>query len=159
MSAPLVWLGSLLLLAGCAGTARHAQSSPQDQALLRRLVVESGNALNRRDLEGMVASISPDLVLSYPGIADMGYESLKRAYAEMIAPGGASVTTVPTIEEVLVSGDLAVVRVTWTTTIASGPSDQKTRRTRDMQIWRRDDRREWKFIRGMHYREPAAPSN
>lgn len=53
------------------------------------------------------------------------------------------------------SGDLAVVRVTWTTTITQGdPPRAATRLARDLQVWRREPDGSWKFARGMHYRTP-----
>jgi steroid delta-isomerase len=158
MSTAIWMLGASLLLAHCASVSQHAGTSQRDQELLRQYVAESAAAVNRRDLKAMMATVSPDLILTYPGIADMGYEALENGYAEMIAlPAGTSVTTAPTIEEIIVSGDLAVIRVTWTTTTVSGPSDRKVRRMRDMQVWRRNDQGEWKFTRGMHFREPAHP--
>lgn len=158
MSTAIWMLGAIFVLAGCANTSQHPESSQRDQELLRQHVAESAEAVNRRDLKAMMATVSPDLILTYPGIADMGYVALEKAYTEMLAlPAGTSVTTVPTIEEMIVSGDLAVVRIIWITTTASGPADRNVRRMRDMQVWRRNDRGEWKFTRGMHFREPAAP--
>lgn len=34
-------------------------------------------------------------------------------------------------------------------------SESKVRRMRDVQIWRRGGQGEWRFIRGIHFREPA----
>ncbi len=89
------------------------------------------------------------------------YETLARGYREMLRTPGVTLRTVPAIHEVLVSGDLAVVRVTWTTTITRGePARSTTRLARDLQVWRREGDGSWKFARGMHYRTPApAPAD
>jgi ketosteroid isomerase-like protein len=147
--------GAALAYVGCWSPAARASDTARDEALLRQYIVESGDAFNRRDLKAMLARVSPDLVLTYPGVPDMGYDDLAKSYAEMIAqPPGIKLTTVPSVEEVIVSGELAVVRITWTTTTASA-SQSKVRRMRDLQVWRRSGQGEWRFIRGIHFREPA----
>jgi ketosteroid isomerase-like protein len=71
-------------------------------------------------------------------------------------PAGVTVTTSPNIEEIIVSGDLAVVRVTWTTTTVQAELAQRnTRQLRDMQVWRREADG-WKLFRGVHFRVPPA---
>lgn len=143
----------------CASAQEPGDSGRSDEALLRRYVIESGEAFNKRDLDGMLARVSPDLVLTYPGTPDMSYAELAEAYAEMIAlPPGMKVSTAPTIEDIFVSGDLGVVRVTWTTTRSRENSAQKTTRMRDMQVWQRGSDGQWRFTRGMHYLDSATTS-
>jgi len=157
-----MWMAALVVaVVSSAGAQQARESQARDEALLRQYIIESGEAFNNHDLDGMMARISPDLVLSYPGIPDMGYAELKKAYEEMIAlPPGMSIKTSPTIEDVIVSGSLGAVRVTWTTTRTDQNSGTTVRRMRDMQIWRRDADGEWRFLRGMHYRDspPTPPS-
>jgi ketosteroid isomerase-like protein len=98
------------------------------------------------------------VVLTYPGIPDSDYATLDAGYREMTSlPAGVTVTTAPTIEEIIVSGDLGVVRVTWnTTTVQTQPAQRSTRQLRDLQVWRREADG-WKFYRGMHFRVPPPP--
>ena len=97
-----------------------------------------------------------DIVLSYPGLPDLGYDELVQSYREMVKrPPGVTVQTMPTIEEILVSGDLALIRVMWTTTTTNAePPRQTSRQMKDFQVWRREKDGTWKFARGMHFRIP-----
>ena len=134
--------------------ARRRDSSAVHQAVLR-----GGAALNARNADAIVALYARDLVLSYPGEPDMGYEAFARAMHEMTGTDTTRlrITTQAAIDEVMVSGDLAVVRVVWTTTSISrarGDSSwvHSTRRMKDLQVWRREPDGAWRFARGMHYR-------
>jgi steroid delta-isomerase len=148
---------ALVMLTGCAAApaGERADDRTRDQELLRRYIIESGEALNRRDLKTMMGRVAPDLVLTFPGVPDIDYSALQKGYAEMIAqPETTRITTVPTVQEVMVSGDLGIVRVTWTTTIEVAGAERKVRSARDMQVWRRTAG-EWQFVRGMYFHEPA----
>ena len=138
--------------------AQQAPSSSheRDVEAIRRAVIESGEAFNRRDPAGIMALYARDIVLVYPGIPDSDYADLERSFAQMTAgTPGVTVRTSPNIEEILVSGDLAVVRVTWTTTTTeTTPARVSTHQMRDMQVWRWEADGSWKFARGMHFRDP-----
>lgn len=155
----------LLALAGAAraqGASATAVSGPErDVAAVRAAVLHSGEAANAADPDAIMALYARDIVLSYPGVPDMDYETLARGYREMVGTPGVTLRTVPRIHEILVSGDLAVVRVTWTTTLTRGePARSTTRLARDLQVWRREPDGSWKFARGMHYRTPLpAPAD
>lgn len=149
------------LLAACAHGGRAPAPDPaRDQEAVRAAVMASAAAANARDPRAIMALFARDLVLSYPGIPDQDYASLEQSFTEMMAlPPGVNVTTVPNIEEILVVGDMAAVRMTWTTTTTvaatdSTPARASTRRMRDFAVWRREPDGSWKFARGMHFRMP-----
>lgn len=139
-------LSLLLFATGCATAPDRA-----DERALREAIARSAAAFNGNDAEGIISQYASDAILSYPGLPDMDYATLQKAYVEMVNRPAGSAHTTPTIEEVLVSGDLGVIRVMWTTTTPAG-----TRRMKDLQVWRRDKDGTWKFARGMHYRIPDA---
>ncbi|HEX8271286.1 MAG TPA: DUF4440 domain-containing protein [Longimicrobiaceae bacterium] len=153
----------LLVLAGPARAQQPAAgtvtSGPErDVAAIRAAVVHSGEAANAGDPEEVMALYARDIVLSYPGVPDMDYAALERGYREMLRTPGVTLRTAPEIHEIMVSGDLAVVRVTWTTTVTTAapgqPAKSASRLARDLQVWRREADGSWKFARGMHYRVP-----
>jgi ketosteroid isomerase-like protein len=150
-------LSILIFLVGFAtGLGAQTTQHERDLETLRAAIIRSGEAFNARDHAAMMAPVARDLVLTYPGIPDMGYDSLSAGYRRMVdRPAGVTARTVPTVEEVLVSGDLAVIRITWTTTVTeTSPARSTTRQMRDMQVWRREADGGWKFFRGMHFRNP-----
>jgi uncharacterized protein (TIGR02246 family) len=145
------------------GAAPAPDQHDRDVELLRSYIIQSGEAFNAGDPDAVMKRYARDVVLSYPGIPDMGYEALVQGYREMLKrkPGDTAKTT-PTIEEILVSGDLAVIRVMWTTTTSqANPPRQETRQMKDLQVWRRESDGSWRFARGMHFRmtppEPPKP--
>lgn len=155
-SAACILLAATLHLPAAAQQPAAAHGPPQDVEAIRALVVRSEEAFNAKDPDAIIALYSRDVVLTYPGIPDQDYETLDAGYREMTnLPAGVTVTTVPDIEEIIVSGDLGIVRVTWnTTTVQAEPAQRSTRQLRDLQVWRREPDG-WKFFRGMHFRQPA----
>ncbi len=155
----------LLVALSVLGSTANAQEKPAGEAAssherdveaLRKAILRSGEAFNAVDPDAIMSQYARDIVLSYPGIPDMGYDALVKAFAGIRnrKPGVTEKTT-PTIEEILVSGDMGVIRVMWTTvTTETDPPRQSTRHMKDLQVWRREKDGTWKFIRGMHYRMP-----
>ncbi len=140
-----------------AGEAASTQE--RDVATLRSLIVKSGEAFNASDPDAILSSYARDVILSYPGVPDMDYETLARIYAGLRTRKDVVEKTTPTIEEILVSGDLGIIRLMWTThTTETATGRQSTRNMKDLQIWRRESDGTWKFIRGMHFRIPPPAS-
>ena len=132
----------------------QAQSTDADTAAIRASILRGARGFETANPDLILAHYARDVVLSYPGIPDQDYPTLARGYAELRnRPASVTATTTPTFDEILVSGDIAVVRLRWTTTIRDG-ARTSTRRLKDMQIWRREPDGRWMFVRGMHYREP-----
>lgn len=157
VAASLLIAAALHAPAAAQETVVHGPAA--DVEALRALVIRSGEAFNAKDPNAIIALYSREVVLTYPGIPDQDYEMLDAGYREMTnLPAGVTVTTAPIIEEIIVSGNLGVVRVTWnTTTVQAEPAQTSTRQLRDMQVWRRESDG-WKFFRGVHFRVPPAPS-
>ena len=140
------------------GTGDHAADSAQIRATIER----GARGFMRGDPDSILAHYAPDIVLSYPGIPDQDYATLARGYGELRArPSNVSAVTTPAFDEIMVAGDLAIVRLRWRTTISvsktdATPAQEATRFLRDLQVWRREASGEWRFIRGMHYRDSTA---
>ncbi|HEX2060595.1 MAG TPA: nuclear transport factor 2 family protein, partial [Thermoanaerobaculia bacterium] len=126
-----------------------------DAAAIRAKIVKGAEAAMRGDAAGIMSHYAKDIVLSYPGIADQDYDTLLKGYSEP-RPAGMTMRTEPEFDELLLSGDLAVVRVNWTTTLSFiDPPRQTTRQARDIQVWQKRNG-EWLFVRGMHFRNAVA---
>lgn len=144
-------------LLSAASSAAQDRGTAADVETLRSLIQQTAQAINAHDPDGVLAHYSKDVLVSYPGIPDTAYDGFARSYRQMMNP---AITTraVPTIDEILVSGDLAVIRMMWNTTITDKATGQSShRQAKDLQIWRRENG-SWKFFRGMwHHIKPDPP--
>lgn len=170
---PLVRVCLLMILVAfaitvSAQTARPKSSSStqeKDIEAVRAAVIAMGEAFNAKDPAALMALHAQDVILTDPGIPDQSHAALAKSYGELsrLKPG-ITVTTSPTIEEILASGDLAVVRVVWTT-VETTNARKSTRFMKGLQVWRRESDGSWKFARGMNFRtappgkqKPVPPS-
>jgi uncharacterized protein (TIGR02246 family) len=143
----LARLGVCVLL---SVSAAPQDATTTDVQTLRQLIQQTAQAINTNDAAGIMAHYSKDIIVSYPGTPDTTYDEFDRSYRQMLTPS-TTTSTVPTIDEILVSGDLAVVRMMWNTTIADKATGRSTsRQAKDLQVWRRENG-SWKFFRGMWY--------
>lgn len=142
----------IILLAALAAAPAAAQAGG-DEAVLRAAIEAGARACEAGRPDEVMAGYAPDIILSYPGIPDQDHASLLAGYRELCPGSGGAEGTVETtraaFEEILVSGDLAVVRVTWSTHLR-GMAEGAVRRLRDMQVWRRTPQG-WRFSRGVHF--------
>jgi ketosteroid isomerase-like protein/catechol 2,3-dioxygenase-like lactoylglutathione lyase family enzyme len=146
-----------LLMVCFLSSAAAAQDTGKDIEILRDLIAQTAKAINAHDADGIMAHYSRDVRVSYPGVPDTTYDVFDRSYRQMLAPTIVT-STVPAIDEILVSGDLATIRMVWSTTITDKASGRtSSRQAKDLQVWRRESGA-WKFFRGMwHHIRPDAP--
>lgn len=151
---------SIACLAGACASGGGTRRSPdperarRDSAEIHAAILRGAGGFERGDPDAILDRYARDVVLAYPGEPDMDYATLAKAYAELRRrPPTTRAATVPTFDELLVVGDMAVARLRWTTTITT-PERATTRRMKDLQVWRREVDGRWMFVRGMHYREP-----
>jgi len=123
-----------------------------DIETIRNAILRTAKAINEKNADSIIVHYSKDIMVSYPGIPDTHYDEFYESYKQMLKPQpGIQVTTSPLIEEVIVSCDLAIVRMTWETTITESVPEKITlRKAKDLQVWKRESG-SWKFIRGMWY--------
>ena len=173
LAAAMTFVVASTLSAGAPGDGAASPSDTAritsfaaDSAAIRAAIERGVRGFERGDPDSILAHYARDVVLSYPGIPDQDYATLARGYAELrTRPATVRATTTPTFDEILVTRDLAVVRVRWTTTITRAATDsaaerEQTRYLRDLQVWRREPGGVWRFVRGMHYRDStAAPTS
>jgi hypothetical protein len=87
-------------------------------------------------------------VSSAPRGADDTYALEQEAVREPIAPGGPRVEYALDIVEVMVSGDMAVVRDEWTEIVTPPPPAAVSKtKFRSFEIWRRQPDASWKIAR------------
>lgn len=150
-----------VLLAPAAALAQDAAARRADSIAVREAFEATVAAHNSGDVARMLPLIAPDAVISYPGMTDTGIPAkpIHDGFRKQMAPRpGVKRSYAAQIEEIIVSGDLAIVRAIWTvdwsreTPPASGKSVEK-----DLEIWGRQRDGSWKLVRGMSFpiRQPS----
>lgn len=131
---------AIVLAAGAAVRAGTSEDEAQIRASLARWV----QAFNSGDLKTAAEVWAPDLIGWAPEGEDDTY-ALEHDFAARAQGKPPSTTYALEINEVMVSGDLAVVRDTWTETPRADPA--KARVFRSFEVWRRQKDGSWKISR------------
>ena len=142
------------LLAAALWLCSSAAAAAADDAETIRREIEAGaRACESGRPDAIMRGYARDILLSYPGVPDQDYDAIAAGYRRLCAgPGGGDGTVETTrgeFQEILVSGDLAVVRVTWSTHLRGMPAGA-VRRLQALQVWRRGEQG-WRFFRGVHF--------
>lgn len=152
MTAAALFLGAALV--GCAAQPRpevaSEASAQRDEQVIRATLADWVRAYNAGDYVHAAEIWAPDLIGWYPGAPDDTYADEQAAARKGAPAGAARVTFAVAIDEVIVSGDLAVVRDTWTqTTTGSGEGGKGAKATtfRSFEVWRRQSAGGWKVAR------------
>jgi len=99
---------------------------------------------------------APDLVSNFRGQPERGYEELCGLLQRSLSDGARSYSYGLDLKEIMVSGDLAVVRLVWTLTIESkGGQGQITSVEPGMDIFRRQPDGKWRIARYVAYEEES----
>jgi steroid delta-isomerase len=155
---PRSWIALSVVLCLAAGIA-PGQPSPQpvpprsDEAEIRAALARWVGAANRQDWKAALDVWAPDVIGWYPGQPD---DTFAREQANATRPKREHAGQFElTINEVIVSGDLAVVRDTWTMR-STDPANPGSSTFRSFEVWRRQPGGSWKIARWISAPEPAA---
>jgi uncharacterized protein (TIGR02246 family) len=126
-------------------------AGPDDSLAAKAAIVERLHrwtaAFNARDLAAVCGLFAPDLSYTVDGILNGSRDRLCANIATALSkPGVGLHYDEPTIHDILVSGDLAVVRLTWTLTEErNGTRDVTTEE--GMDVFRRAPDGVWSIVR------------
>ena len=141
----LVFLVCLLAVATTAVPAR-ADAEADKVAITERLRVWTA-AFNTHDAAGICDLFAPDLVMTIPGALEGNREALCGGLAALQArPDLQLHYDSPDIREIMISGDLAVVRIVWTLTARKG-ADQDVTTEAGIDIFKRQPDGRWSITR------------
>ena len=88
-----------------------------DQAAITRQLVRWANAFNAKDAAAVCDLFAPDLIATVRGAPESGRDAVCARLAAALAKPGRQMRYTPEIGEIIVSGDLAAVRVVWTLSV------------------------------------------
>ncbi|WP_191059607.1 YybH family protein [Geminicoccus harenae] len=139
-------LAACLLLLGC--TARTPD--PQASAQAVRAALEQWRADFNAGRAGAVCDLfAPDLRYVYGGEPERGHAELCAGLQRALRDPERRLAYDLAIQEIIVAGDLAVVRLEWTlsTTSAATGALIATSTERGMDLFRRQDDGRWRIVR------------
>jgi uncharacterized protein (TIGR02246 family) len=144
-----VMLVLTLVMMSCqsADTSRTtALSTKADEASVREVFEQSVEKWNAIDLDGLMAFIADDYVLLPPGRLEIvGKEALRASWDQFLSENTSTLKT--SIEDIEISGDLAIVRIKeLVTTIPKDGSETTTFNGKRIFIYRRGTDGSWKMI-------------
>ncbi len=121
-----------------------------DKAAIAARLKAWADAFNARDAAEACDIFTPDLVATVRGAPKRGRDAVCAQIASALADRTRTLRYAPDIEEILVSGDLAVVRLVWTLTVARGPTPA-VQKEPGLDVFRRGPDGRWSIIRFLAY--------
>ena len=133
-----------LIIAGTSSAAQADQSA--DKAAIIARLQHWASAFNERDVSAVCDLFSPDLVSTVPGALNAGHDVVCQRLTKLLQNPDLDLKYRVDIKEVIVSGDIAVVRLFWTlTTVENGRSEDSLEAGMDLFQKQADGR--WSIIR------------
>ncbi len=135
-----------LIVAVTTAAPAHADEAADKAAIMERLHRWTAD-FNSNDSVGVCDLFAPDLIYSIREVTQGTRETLCASLAAILARSDIKLRyTNPDVQEIVVIGDVAVVRLTWTlTTEAAGGKDTTTEEGMDM--FRRQADGRWSIAR------------
>lgn len=128
-----------------------------DEAAIRQRLADWTAAFNARDAAGACDLFAADLRYDLPDLADGTQATMCGNLARVLAREDVRLAYgPPAIHEVIVSGDLAVVRLTWTLTATAGGEAEVTTEA-GLDVFRRQPDGRWSIARFMSFDQGDTP--
>jgi steroid delta-isomerase len=140
----------LSLMVACAAAA---QGDTPAQAEIRAALTQWMADFNAGKADKVCDLFAPDLVAQYRGQPERGYEALCGLLKRSLNDRGKRYNYALAIEEIIVEGDIAVVRLTWTLDVRSAEGES-TSVEPGFDIFRRQPDGSWKIARYIAYELP-----
>jgi ketosteroid isomerase-like protein len=146
--------GVILMLIVIFSFAREAIAQPSDagQAAVHEALIKWTADFNAGNRQGICSLFSPDLLYDYKGQPERNYRDICDLLQRSLSDPTRRYTYSLAVHEILVSGDLAVVRLTWTLRITRNDmSGETASREQGMDVFRKQPDGSWKIIRYIAY--------
>jgi ketosteroid isomerase-like protein len=138
---------SLVLMGSAA-----AQSDDPAQVAIRAALTQWMADFNAGHADKVCGLFAPDLIAQYRGQPERNYDELCALLKRSLSDRSKTYSYSLAIKEILVAGDLAVVRLTWTLKVRSkDPPAETTADEPGMDIFRRQGDGSWKISRYIGY--------
>ena len=143
----------VFLIAGLCGVSL-AQAESADETAIRDALTRWTEDFNARNSGRICDLFDPALRYDFRGMPERGFDDICHLLRRSLAEKTRSYSYAPNIKEVIVSGDLAVVRLVWTLTVKPAGSSRATvSREPGIDVFRRQPNGAWKIFRYLAYEE------
>jgi len=110
---------------------------------------------NARDANRICDLFAPDLRYDFRGLPERDYNAICSLLQRALADRSKKITYSFDIKEIIVSGDMAIVRLVWTSKVSREGSAQVTEtKEPGLDVFRRQPDGQWRITRYMAYEAP-----
>ncbi|MGB8412288.1 MAG: nuclear transport factor 2 family protein [Candidatus Binatus sp.] len=141
-----------LLLSASHASPADSTSAAQDQ--IRAELEKWTRDFNSGDASEVCSLFAPDLISNFRGEPEDTYNSLCANLQMALADPAKAYHYDLEIKEIIVSGDVGVVRLVWTLKVRPKNGFEQTKREPGLDIFRRQPDGSWKISRYMAYEAP-----
>jgi len=149
------------LSAGCgflliaAATAVSAQPAGEAETAIRNALSRWTSEFNAGDAAHICDLFAKDLLYDYRGFPERDYEALCTLLRRSLADQTKKFAYSLNIKEIMIAGDLAVVRLVWTLKVTVvGAANAVETKEPGLDVFRRQPDGSWKIVRYVAYEEP-----
>src|SRR5262245_390632 len=135
-------------------SAAVAQGDTPTRAAIRAALTQWMADFNAGRAEKVCDLFAPDLVAQYRGQPERGWDALCDLLKRSLADRGKTYSYALAIHEILVEGDLAVVRLTWTLQVRGRDAAETASVEPGIDIFRRQADGSWWISRYLAYESP-----
>jgi uncharacterized protein (TIGR02246 family) len=148
------FLATLLACSVFSIGAAAQTSAGEAETAIRRALAQWTADFNARDTARICDLFAPDLVYDYRGFPERTHADLCGLLLKSLADRTKQFTYALDIKEIIVSGDMAVVRLVWTlTTTLPGSSTPMVSKEPGLDVFRRQPDGNWRIVRYIAYEE------
>jgi steroid delta-isomerase len=133
----------------CASSAKTVAEDPA--AIIRAALGQWRDDFNARRAEHICNLFAPELRYDFQGLPEQTYPLLCERLHRALANTTRSIHYGLTIKEIIVSGRLAVVRLTWISTVTDADGKQVTHDETGLDVFGRQPDGSWKIVRYIAY--------
>jgi steroid delta-isomerase len=140
-----------------AAACLPASAQPEEAAgtAIRTALAQWTRDFNARDASRICDLFAKDLRYDFRGLPERDYDALCGLLHKALADRTKQFVYSPEIREIIVSGDLAVVRLTWTVKMTpAGSAHAVESKEPGLDVFRRQHDGSWKIIRYIAYEAP-----
>jgi ketosteroid isomerase-like protein len=131
-----------------------AQAIDKEQAAIRAALLKWTNEFNARDPSYICDLFAPDLVYDYRGFPERNYNALCTLLRKSLADQTKTFAYSLDIREIIVSGDIGVVRLVWTLEMTLPGTKAVASKEPGLDVFRKQPDGSWKIVRYIAYEAP-----